>query len=176
MSSELIGQQQGLVKLTFAQAGGVQGNRDNHIDGDVSWQRADHQAPEWRGQRVCTSIFEGADGVFQRRHIGEERPSPLKGWWPLLTVVTLVVGRVAGSCVRDEGLIADGAGWLLERADFLPAGCAEEGDRVDGEGLFTGQTFHWQDKPDRLTAPADEPLLCEVMPHRGIAPSTVVAL
>lgn len=71
MPAELIGQQQGLVKFPFSQAGLVQGDRDNHIDVDLAWQGIDHEARERLGEPIGAAILERADGVFQGRKIGK---------------------------------------------------------------------------------------------------------
>lgn len=108
---------------------------------------------------MFTSIFERTDSLLQWREIGEEGPGPLKVWRPFLAVVALMVGCVGRGRFRDKGLIAAGTSWLSERVDILPAGCTEEGYRIDAEWMATGKAFYRQHKPESLTAPSEEPIL-----------------
>ena len=97
------------------------------------WQDTDHEACEWFGQSMFASIFERADGLPQRREIGEEGPGPLKGWRPLLAVLALMVWCIGRGRFRDKRLIAAGTSWLPERVDILPACGTEEGHRISAE-------------------------------------------
>jgi hypothetical protein len=109
---------------------------------------------------MFASILERADGFPQWRKVGEEGPGSLKIRWPLLTVLALMVRCIARGRWRDKRLIAAGTNWVLERADGLPARSTEEGHRVGAERMATGDAFHRQDKPEGLTAPSDESILC----------------
>lgn len=76
---------------------------------------------------------------------------------------------------RDKRLIAAGTNWLLEWADGLPARATEEGHWVSAERGTTCKAFDRQHKPEGLTAPSDESILCVFTYHRrGSAPITYV--
>lgn len=171
MAAELIGQQQGLVKLTRSQAGRVQGHRDNDIDIDLAWQDADHEGCERFGHSLFAAILERADGFPQWRKIGEEGPGPFKSRRPLLTMLTSMVWCIGRGSWRDKGLVAADTSRLLERTDVLPARGTEEGYWVRAECMATAQAFHRQHKPDGLAAPTDEPILCAFLSHHREAVS-----
>ena len=97
---------------------------------------------------MFASIFERADGVLQRRKIGEEGPGSFKIRRPFDTVLTLMVRCIGCGRRRDERLIAAGTHRLLERADGVPARGTEEGHWVGAEGGTTCEAFDWQDKPE----------------------------
>jgi hypothetical protein len=109
---------------------------------------------------MFASIFECADGFPQWRKIGEEGPGPFKIRRPFYTVLTLMVRGIGRGRWRDKRLIAAGTHWLLERADGVPTRGTEERHRISAEGLATGDTFDRQHKPEGLTAPPDDSILC----------------
>jgi len=82
---------------------------------------------------MFASILERADGFPQWGKVGEEGPGSLKSRWPFLTLLALMVRCIGRGRWRDKRLIAAGTNWLLERVDGVPAGGAEEGDRVSAE-------------------------------------------
>jgi len=123
---------------------------------------------------MFASILQRADSVLQGRKVGEEGPGSLKVRWPFLTVLALMVRCIGHGCRRDKGLIAAGTSRLLEPVDGLPARGTEEGYRVSAERAATGDAFDRQDKPEGLTAPSDQPILCVFTYHRrGSAPTNV---
>src|SRR5688500_11864584 len=72
---------------------------------------------------------------------------------------------------RYKRLIATDASRLSEWADGMPAPGTEKGYRVSAEHGTTRETFHRQYKPESLTAPSDEPILCVfTCHHRGSTP------
>jgi hypothetical protein len=116
-------------------------------------------------------ILERADRFPQWRKVWEEGPGSLKSRWPFLTLLALMVRCIGRGRWRDKRLIAAGTHWLLERADSMPARGTEEGHRVSGEGITTCEAFDRQHKPEGLTAPSDESILCGFRYHRqGNAP------
>jgi hypothetical protein len=74
-----------------------------------------------------------------------------------------MVRCIGRGCLRDKWLIAVGTSWLLKRMDISPAQDTEEGHRVSAERGATGDTFDRQHKPEGLTAPSDESILCVLM-------------
>jgi len=123
---------------------------------------------------MFASILERADGFPQWRKVGEEGPGSLKSRRPFLTLLALMVRCIGRGRWRDKRLIAAGTNWLLERADGLPAHGTEEGHRVSAERGTTCKAFDRQYKPESLTAPSDESILCVFTYHRrGSAPIQV---
>ena len=124
---------------------------------------------------MFASIFECADGFPQWRKVGEKGPGSLKIRWPFLTLLALMIRCIGRGCWRDKRLIAAGTNWLLEWADGLPARATEEGHWVSAERDTTCKAFDRQHKPEGLTAPSDESILCVFTYHRrGSAPITYV--
>jgi|SRR5688572_2533815 len=115
---------------------------------------------------MFASILERADGFPQRCEIGEEGPGPLEFRWPFLTVLTLMVRCIGHGRFRYKRLIATNASRLLEWADGVPACGTEKGDWVSAERGPTCEAFDRQHKPESLTAPSDEPILCVFTCHR----------
>jgi hypothetical protein len=109
---------------------------------------------------MFASILERADGFAQWRKVREEGPGSLKSGRPFLTVLALMIRCMGRGRLRDKRLIAAGTSWLVERADVLPARGTEEGHWVSTECRTTYEALHWQHKPEGLTAPSDESILC----------------
>src|ERR1041385_5068724 len=138
----------------------MEGHRDNHIDVDPAWKGADHEVCEWSCQCMFASVFERTDGFSQWRKIGEEGPGSLKIRRLFLTLLALMIGSICRSRQRDKRLIAAAANRLLKRTDCLPTRVTEEGHRVSTEWMAAGTALDRQHKPEGLTAPSDEPILC----------------
>jgi len=104
-------------------------------------------------------ILERADGFPEWGNVGKEGPGPLKNGRLFLAVLALMVRCIARGRLRDKGLVAAGASWLMERVNALPTCGTKEGHGIGTQYNTAGDAFHRQYKPKSLTAPSGKPIL-----------------
>lgn len=96
MSSNLICQQQCLIKFSLAEPFVVQRNWYDQVDVIQAWQCGQHQVGEGRHEGHLAPVLQQADRILERRNIGIERPGSGIGRWTFHTGIAQMLGTVGG--------------------------------------------------------------------------------